>query len=147
MTSPYLVADIERDEGFREHAYPDPLSGGKPFTVGFGFTGPDIGPDTTITLEAARTELAKRLAAIIHALRTALPWFASLETERQSVLINMAYQLGVQGLLKFHATLAAVEAGKYVTASIDMLQSAWAHQTPKRAQRLALQMRSGVHQP
>lgn len=147
MTSPYLIADLERDEGFREHAYPDPLSGGEPWTVGFGFTGKDIGPETTIALAAAKTELAKRVGALTKALRARLPWFASLTDLRQDCLCNMAYQLGLDGLMTFHRTLADIEAGRYVSASIDMLQSAWAHQTPKRARRIALQMRTGVHQP
>ena len=37
-----------RTDGFVE-AYPDPATGGAPWTVGWGATGPDIGPDTVWT--------------------------------------------------------------------------------------------------
>lgn len=30
-----MIADFE---GFRSQAYPDPLSGGEPWTIGYGFT-------------------------------------------------------------------------------------------------------------
>ena len=33
MTTPLLIADLERDEGLRLEAYPDPESGGAPWTI------------------------------------------------------------------------------------------------------------------
>ena len=49
-----------RDDGMVE-AYPDPGSGGDPWTIGWGATGPDIGPGTVWT----REECDRRLAADI----------------------------------------------------------------------------------
>lgn len=37
---------IKRFESCRLKAYPDPKTGGAPWTVGWGSTGPDIGPNT-----------------------------------------------------------------------------------------------------
>jgi lysozyme len=146
MTSPYLLADLERDEGFREHAYPDPLSGGEPFTVGFGFTGPHIGPDTTMTLEEARTELAKRVGQITAELRAHLPWFNDLSDLRQDCLVNAAFNLGVAGLLSFHNTLAAIQRYDYPAAASGFLHSLWARQVGQRAVRIARQMATNIHQ-
>ncbi len=35
---------IERNEGLRLDAYPDPATGGDPWTIGYGDTGPDVVP-------------------------------------------------------------------------------------------------------
>ncbi len=58
----------------------------------------------------------------------------------------MAFQLGVTGLLGFVTTLKLVRDGKYEEASKQMLSSEWASQTPARAQRLSVQMKTGVWQ-
>lgn len=80
------------------------------------------------------------------ALRNALAWFDRLDDVRKGVLLNMAYQLGVPGLLEFHATLALVRDGHYDQAADEMLDSDWARQTPERAKRLSRQMKTGEWQ-
>lgn len=83
----------------------------------------------------------------IDALTRALPWFQNLDDARKGVLLNMSFQMGVDGLLKFERTLALVRDGKYENAAHAMLQSLWAReQTPERAQRMADQMRTGQWQ-
>ena len=74
------------------------------------------------------------------------PWTATLDPVRFGALLNMAFQLGVDGLLGFTNTLALIHAGDYPGAAAGMLQSKWAQQTPARAQRLAQQMATGVWQ-
>lgn len=78
--------------------------------------------------------------------KAAIPWIEKLDEARQGVLLNMAFQMGVEGLLKFKTTLAMVRAGRYEKAASGMLNSLWAKQTPERANRLAEQMRTGVWQ-
>ena len=65
-------------------------------------------------------------------------------SSRDAVLISMAYQMGVSGLLKFKMCLAAYQAGDWDEAAKQMLDSRWARQTPKRANRHAEQMKTGV---
>ena len=62
---------------------------------------------------------------------------------RQDVLINMAFQMGVNGLLKFKNMIRALDDRNYSLAAKEMLDSLWAKQTPERAKRLARQMRVG----
>ena len=57
------------------------------------------------------------------------------------VLANMAFNLGIHGLLKFVRTLNAIERGNYDEAASHMLASKWAGQVGQRAQRLAAMMR------
>ncbi|MGN3973884.1 lysozyme [Tsuneonella sp. SYSU-LHT278] len=63
---PRGIALIQRFEGLakkrsdgRVEAYPDPGTGGHPWTIGWGATGPDIGPGTVWT----RAQCDARLAA------------------------------------------------------------------------------------
>ena len=49
----------------------------------------------------------------------------------------MVFQLGVGGVSKFKAMWKALEENDYTTASIEMLDSRWAKQTPTRAENLS----------
>lgn len=87
---------------------------------------------------------ANDVAAKTAEVRRALPWFDQLSEPRQGVLLNMAFQMGVAGLLEFKNTLAMIEGGHYEAAADGMLNSKWAkEQTPARAKRLSDQMRTG----
>ncbi|WP_232725785.1 lysozyme [Qipengyuania seohaensis] len=58
-----------RRDGMIE-AYPDPGTGGAPWTIGWGATGPDIGPDTVWTKDQCDARLEadlKRYAAEVAA--------------------------------------------------------------------------------
>lgn len=48
-------------EQCRLEAYPDPATGGKPWTIGWGDTGPDVVPGLVITQQQADERFAKRL--------------------------------------------------------------------------------------
>jgi lysozyme len=76
----------------------------------------------------------------------ALPWVKDLDQIMLNVLINMAFQLGVEGLLAFKTTLSLVQGGNYDKAAENMILSKWHSQTPERCERLAKQMRTGVWQ-
>ena len=143
MTTKFIDQDIRADEGFRPRAYPDPLTGKEPWTVGFGCTGSDIGPTTVWTLAQAVSEQVKRRQQCETALDRATPWWRELTDFRQDVLVNASYQLGVNGLLAFHEMLKAAQAGDFAEAAAQMLSSHWAEQTPSRAKRLARQMMTG----
>lgn len=145
MTSPHLIPDIEADEGFRATAYPDPLSGTDPWTVGYGETGPHVTRGTTRTPEQAKAFVVTRTAALSESLAQTLDWYPELLDLRQDVLVNMAYNMGLHGLLAFHNTLTCVGAGDYAGAAKGMLASAWARQVHNRATRLSLQMETGTH--
>ena len=146
MPTPFLAQDIEAEEGRRNQAYPDPLTGGEPWTVGVGFTGPEIGPKTYMTDAQIDAEMIRRLGALEDNLDRSLPWWRSLDPVRQDVFCQMGWQMGVSGLLQFKVTLSEIKAGDYATAALGMLQSTWAKQTPARAHRLAEQMKTGVRQ-
>lgn len=72
-----------------------------------------------------------------------MPWWRKLDEERQYVLIDMCFQLGINGLLKFKNMLAAIAAGDFEKASKECLNSAYAKQTPARAKRIARLIKTG----
>ena len=55
----------------------------------------------------------------------------------------MAYQIGVNGLLKFKKMISAIEFGDWEEAERQALDSKWAKQTPARAHRHAKVIRTG----
>lgn len=147
MTSPFLAHDISADEGFREEAYPDPLTGREPWTCGFGCTGPDVGPESVWTLAEAETRRDARIADALNSCRARLPWFPHINAARQDVVVNMVYNLGWPRFVGFHHMILAAASGDFDAAADEMLDSRWARQLPNRAGRLAQQMRSGHRQP
>lgn len=149
VVDPQLVADLKRDEGLRLHAYPDPLTGSHPWTIGYGHTGPEVKPGLVWTETQAEAALIRDIEEHNAKLLAALPWVADLDPVRQRVLFNMAFNLGVgvpggsKGLLGFRNTLGMIERGEYDRAADGMLASLWAKQVKGRATRLAEQMRAG----
>jgi len=142
--NPALIAALKEDEGLRLNAYPDPLSGGDPWTIGYGATGPDIKRGTVWTQAQAEKRLVEMALQHGQELERRAPWIAGLDPVRRNVLHNMAYNLGVDGLLGFKNTLRAVEEGRYQQASAGMLASKWARQVGRRATRLAHEMLTGI---
>jgi len=137
-----LVTQLRRDEGEVLHAYEDHLGF---LTIGIGRLI-DKRRGGGISAEEAAYLLNNDIDTRIIALKRTLPWFNQLDEARQGVLVNMSFQLGVEGLLAFKNTLAEVRSGNYEKAAELMLMSKWATQTPERAQRLAKQMKTGEWQ-
>jgi lysozyme len=75
-----------------------------------------------------------------------LPWAASLDTARRASLINLCFNLGINGLLKFVKFLKALELGDYTGASFELRDSLYAKQVPDRAWRVSEQIRTGEWQ-
>lgn len=132
-------AQLKRDEGEVLHAYQDTLGF---WTIGIGILI-DKRKGGGLRPEESEFIFRNRLKLIDAELSDRLPWISKLDPARRGVLINMAFQMGIAGLLAFKNTLAMIEAGKYQEAAKAMLQSKWATQTPARAQRLSNQMATG----
>ena len=73
-----------------------------------------------------------------------LKFFHKIDENRQVVLINMCFNLGVQGFLNFTHMILALEALDFERAADEILSSKWAEQVGERAQQLAQIMRTGV---
>jgi lysozyme len=137
-----LTTQLRRDEGEVLSAYQDHLGY---WTIGVGRLI-DKRKGGGLTVEESAYLLNNDIDKRVAELRSRLPWMQKLDDVRFGALVNMSFQLGVDGLLGFKNTLALIEEGKYTFAADNMLKSKWAEQTPARAKRLADQMRTGVWQ-
>ena len=63
-------------------------------------------------------------------------WFDGLSEVRQRVIIDMIFNLGMPRFSQFKNMIAAVEAGNWEEAGAQMMDSKWARQVGKRAERL-----------
>lgn len=137
-----LMVELERDEGRRLKPYVDTV--GK-VTIGVGRNLSDVG----ISNAEADFFLANDVERILVGLDDKLPWWRNMDEERQLVLANLAFNVGIEDhtpegkLLTFKHTLEAMRLGNYVQAGEAMLQSKWARQVGPRARRLAERMRKG----
>lgn len=135
-----VIEQLIREEGEVLHAYQDHLGY---LTIGVGILI-DKRKGGGITKEESRFLLLNRVKGVVEDIRKHLPWFDSIGNEpRKAVLIGMAFQMGLNGLLGFKNTLEMIRVGDYDKAAVGMLNSLWARQTPARAKRMAKQMETG----
>lgn len=73
----------------------------------------------------------------------AMPWILGIDDERQEVIYEMVFQLGINGVMQFQKMLSAIRQGDYLTASKEMINSQWHQQTPQRCEELADIMLNG----
>lgn len=133
-----LTKQLNRDEGRVRHAYQDSLGY---WTIGVGRLI-DKRKGGGLTDEEMDYLLSNDISIRMQEVLKRLPWANSLSPARLGVLLNMSFQMGVEGLLGFKNTLKMVQAGDFEGASKGMLNSKWATQTPARAKRLSIQMRT-----
>ncbi len=138
-----LTRQLRGDEGVEKHAYQDHLGW---WTIGVGRLIDKRKPGSGLRGHEIDYLLRTDIDERIEELSRRIPWFMDLDDARKGVLVNMAFQMGVDGLLGFKNTLAMIRDGKYQMASEAMLQSKWATQTPERAKRMSDQMKTGQWQ-
>ena len=130
-----LVDTIKEHEGYRASVYMDTL--GKP-TIGYGFL-----------IEALELEedicdliLMRKLEKLVNTIRFKFNWFDDMPDKAQDVIINMCYQLGVNGFAKFSKTIEHFKKREWMEGSKEMLRSKWYMQTPNRAKELSETVKS-----
>ena len=89
---------IKQFEGCHLDAYPDPASGGDPWTIGYGTTrykdGRRVSRGDKINAIEADELLNQEVDAIVEKLRTTVPFWVAMGSDRQCALISFAYNLG-----------------------------------------------------
>jgi len=140
-----MVERIKSHEGYRTQPYKDTV--GK-WTVGYGRNLEDNPLDTSEVLELFNATkftddgAAERLFDTLlnsdiekHAeeLQDRLAIFPMCSTNEQTVLIDMAFNLGVPTLLTFKGMLHALDNEDQVQAAAELLDSQYAEQVKTRA--------------
>jgi lysozyme len=99
--------------------------------------------DVGISRSEAYAMLQNDIIKVRSELMVKIPFFKSLTDGRQNALLNMAFNMGTSGLLKFTTTLKLMSEKNYEQASIEVLKSKWASQVGTRANRISLQIKNG----
>lgn len=109
----------ERFEGCRLVAYPDPGSGGDPWTIGYGHTGPEVVEGLKITQEQAEQYLTQDIKqteanvnAIVH---------VELTQEEFDALVDFAFNCGCRNL-DSSTLMKKLNAGDYEGASHEFIK-------------------------
>ena len=125
-----------RHEGLSLKPYKD--TAGK-LTIGIGRNLDDVGishDESMILLnndiQIAETELNKNINC-----------YKILTANRQNVLIDMCFNMGIHKLLEFKNMLGALQKEDYKLAAQEMLNSHWAKQVGHRATELSEMMING----
>jgi len=89
---------IQQFEGCHLEAYPDPLSGGAPWTIGWGTTrysdGRPVKQGDKINRVEADMLLRQEIDRIADKLRTTVPFWVGMSDQQKCALISFAYNLG-----------------------------------------------------
>ncbi len=136
-----LINQLKKHEGFSKTPYK--CTAGK-LTIGYGRNLEANG----INEEEAELMLNIDVLKVKRDVNNAIPanTLKHLNGARKSVLYNMAFNLGISGLLGFKKMLAALAIGDFTEAAKQMLDSKWSTQVKGRSAELAEQMRTGEWQ-
>ena len=125
-----LIDSIKKHEGYVGVVYKDSLGID---TIGYGFAIKDLELDADI----CDIILERKIKDLQDRVKNKFSWYKYMPPEIQDVVMEMCYQLGVTGVSKFKKTVAYLQNKEFKNASIEMLDSRWAKQTPNRAKELS----------
>lgn len=128
---------IKKHEGFRKNMYQ--------CSQGFNTIGYGLNLDAGISRGLAEAILQYQVSVVKTQCMDSFPWFHELDEVRQSVVLDMVYNLGLDGFKRFKKTIDYIEHGLYLSAGEEMLDSLWARQVGSRAIRLYEMMQSGEY--
>lgn len=130
-----VIEDLKRDEGFDPHVYID--------TNGYLSIGYGTNLEAGITRGMAECLMVEKINDYYLQIGKRWPKFHELSDARKNVLMNMAYNLGVNGLFKFKKMIAALEKDDYRQAAKEILDSKAGRQLKARYGRLHDKMIAG----
>ena len=125
-----LIDSIKQHEGYVKRVYKDSLGID---TIGYGFAIKDLELDQDI----CDMILDRKLKDLERMVNSKFNWYRYMPPEIKNVVIEMCYQLGVTGFSNFRKTITFLQNKQFHDASVEMLDSRWAEQTPVRAKELS----------
>lgn len=136
MNLEILKKRLIREEGSKRNLYQDTV---QKWTIGVGHNL----SDKPISQRAVDVIFEDDIFDCIQGLDRELPWWNELDDVRQNVLLEMVFNLGINGLLAWKNTLNAIKNADYLVAADKMRNSKAASQTGKRYLELAQMMETG----
>ena len=106
-------------------------------TIGYGFAIKNL----YLSKKVSDIILREKLNKLKKDIENRFEWVINAPESIRDVVIEMCYQLGINGFSKFKKTIYYLETEQYWEASIEMLDSLWSKQTPSRSKRLSEEVR------
>ncbi|EKN8446792.1 lysozyme [Salmonella enterica] len=104
------ISLIKQFEGCRLNAYPDPATGGAPWTIGYGHTGNDVRPGMVWTQVQADSALISDLAQCERAISRLVK--VTLTQNQFDALVSFVFNVG-SGNLQSSTLLRKLNSGDY----------------------------------
>lgn len=143
-----LVTELQKDEGFRPYVYDD--ANGKPVIPGYTMVGhPTIGYGWALDKDLCSQELGGLIlnyqaSDSYSRLLKDIPWLSGKPESIQRALANIAFNIGVQGLLRFYVFVSLIQQGRYTDAANDLGTTLWFKQVGQRAVRIQELIKNAV---
>lgn len=102
-------------------AYPDPATGGDPWTIGYGSTGSGIGPGTMWTKDQAEQRLQEHVEYFTQGLVRLSPKLLQASPRRFAAVLSWAYNCGL-GNYRISTFKKRVDAGDWEGAATECLK-------------------------
>ena len=146
-----LIEQLTEDEGYRESVY-QCTAGYDTVGIGFALKDLEFTPEEaydlvlwqiqngtiTMGLEDSQLKLAQKISNLHLSLPKRFDFYDDLPPMIKNVLLNMSFQMGVNGVSKFKKMIKAMSESDWKGAADEMLDSKWARSdSPPRAKRLA----------
>lgn len=128
------ATDILREIGVK---YQDAQKLGAPWTVGFGFTN-GVTPMHHMERNVAERQLEVKILDMDSALeqKYLVSWYNCATDVTKGVLINMAFNMGIAGLMSFKNSLRMIREQRWPEAAANLKKSLWYRQVGSRAKEL-----------
>lgn len=104
----------------RVQAYPDPATGGAPWTIGWGTTGPDVTRGTVWTKQKAQERFDEHITAFTTGVKNALGG-AKATQDQFDAMVSLAYNVGL-GNFKASTLLKKHKSGDYAGAKAEFVR-------------------------
>lgn len=159
MKRPDLINQLKRHEGLVLHAY---RCSANRWTIGYGRNLQDKGLSNEekemfgveksmdmltrkITKAQATKLLTSDVAEFEASVISKVSFFDELDSVRQDILINMAFNMGINRLMKFKNMLGKLKEHDYQGSADEMKDSKWYVQVGIRSAELYVQMVTGEY--
>lgn len=131
-----LIESIKNHEGFRSRVYK--CTNGFD-TIGYGAAIKDLEIDEDI----AEMILIRQIHRLEKRVAETFDWYDTSPEKIKDVVVEMCFQIGVSGFMKFKKTIQYCSDKDWANMSVEMLDSKWArHDSPNRAKTLAKRVAS-----
>lgn len=145
MNIDQLREELKIDEGCKYEIYLDHL-GLPTFGIGHLVLDSDVehgqAPGTPVSEDRVNECFASDTRIVLQDCKKLYSNFELLPEEVQLIIANMMFNMGYPRLSKFKGMKAAVDAGDWHLAAVEMVDSRWYQQVTNRADRLVTRMRS-----